>query len=970
MNKAIHLAAVFFSCLFMVIGCTAVLAQNDDSQQSLKLEEAFLAAKAYSSTGQTDSCEYILELLKVDYDQFTTEQQLEFLYIMTDLKYSVGQFIHSIEYAKNYIDLINSSKLDNEKDKANIQVYLGLSYYFIDELGLSIDAYLEALAIYKKSQDRFGVALSYYNVGKTYADLKDYEKSIAYLSQAIQELKSQPQKENRIVTWYAQLANVLIKANKLTKAESILDSASILLEQSDLKINPFNLYITYGRLFAQKKNILAAEEFLYKAIELAEERDNINQSIEALNTLSFLYNENKRYSETIALLEHFINKQRDIQSYQTRLTQLEARLYEAYVETHQYKEAIILHEEFTYLRDSMSTLELYNQMKQAEIRSQAAKQATENELLKKQDELNQQTIRAQNTLLISSLLVLVLVIVIAIIIYRASVTNKRLSKQNQQQADRLIQLDAAKSRFFANISHDLRTPMTLIMGGIEQVLENNDVFLTDKAARQLKIGLKNGERILHLTNEINELIKLEDSKLAISPRYIDIDEMLNLFVQMFSSMAEMKGVHLAYSRTIFKGSTIIHADPHHFEKVLFNLITNGLKHTKEKDSLTVSLSQDNGNLVISIVDTGEGIPEQNVPYIFDRYYQAPDTTFKTQEGFGIGLALVKEIIDKHQAKIEVNSKLGIGTEFKISIHQENVSPNKVANLSNLEYSYEKRDLFRDIDDSLSSDKPLVHIESIQNDARHSTKKKTILIVEDHPEVRDYIYDIIAEHYTVLTAANGKRALRVLEKDKVDLIITDLMMPWFDGFELLEQLKQNDRLKRIPALVLSARTSDEDKERVLSKGVNDFLCKPFKPKELLKRIENLLNRSEWNNNNEEALFINNAETVDEVESSLLKNVEQLILANIHDPNLSINFLAEKVYVSERKFYRLIKKLTGTTPYEYLKEVRLQYANRIILEKKLTSTSEVARMIGMKNVSNFNNQFKKRFGKKPSDLMPET
>jgi YesN/AraC family two-component response regulator len=220
----------------------------------------------------------------------------------------------------------------------------------------------------------------------------------------------------------------------------------------------------------------------------------------------------------------------------------------------------------------------------------------------------------------------------------------------------------------------------------------------------------------------------------------------------------------------------------------------------------------------------------------------------------------------------------------------------------------------------------------------------------------------------MTAENGQRALKLLETKKVDLVITDLMMPFIDGFELLERFKNDENLSKIPILVLSARTSEEDKEKVLSKGVNDFLCKPFNTKELLTRINNLLTKkTKWNKENHQAISLNDTHLLVELEKNLLEKVERKIIANIDDPNLSVKDLADEIAVSERKFYRLIKKLTNITPFEYIKEVRLQYVKKLLTEKKLSNSSEAAKLIGMNNVSHFNVQFKKRFGKKLSDIL---
>lgn len=954
----------------LLLLCLTFIGVFSIEAQSLKeqppIDSLLKLSKFQISKNNLDSANYYLNILEERYSRLDYDQKGLFLYQKVNWCKSSGNYLGSLEFANEYLQQ-SKRELFTPDNQANVLVFKGLNYYFLDEISLSIDAFFEAQKIYQKQNNEFGEILCHYNIGKSYKVIKDFDNATFHIGLAISSIKNHPDQIYRLAGWYKVMASTLTRDSKPEKAKFYLDSAlsaSVKFNRGAESLS--GIFEEYGFIYHTEGKYDEAIYNLKKAIELAKESGETSQIIECSMKLAEIYNEINKPQETINLVKPLIADEIRKGRYQTRIIDLEKHLFNAYSSLSMYEEAVELTKDLKYLSDSVNILQTRNQVKQAEIRSKAAQQAVDFELLKKQDELNQQTIRSQNIMLIASLVVIMLVIVIAVIVYRAAVINKRLSKENKDQADRLIQLDEAKSRFFANISHDLRTPMTLIMGGIQQVLENDDIYLNTKAEKQLKVGLKNGERIIHLTNEINELIKMEDSKLAIHPQYIDLDEMLNLFVQMFSSMAEIKGVHLAYSRTIFEGSSVVYVDPHHFEKVLFNLITNGLKHTRENDSLTVSLAKLEKELVVSVLDTGEGIPEENVPYIFERYYQAPDTTFKTHEGFGIGLALVKEILDKHKAKIEVSSKLNIGTEFKIYLPQENIPVDLVTPLSKLAYSDEKRVLFKDIEEITEDSKPVVHLEEISN-RKNGGKKKTVLLVEDHPEVRDYIYDIISDKYAVITAPNGGRALKILEKDSVDLIITDLMMPWFDGFELLEQLSSNEKLKKIPTLVLSARTSEEDKERVLQKGVNDFLSKPFNPKELLQRMENLINKSDWNNANPDALFINNKETLDEVESALIKKVDALILEKIDDPELGVNYLADQISVSERKFFRLIKKLTGSTPLEYIKEVKLQYANKLLKEKNMKSPSEVARLIGMNNVSHFNTQFKKRFGKKPADLI---
>ncbi|WP_139793701.1 response regulator [Reichenbachiella faecimaris] len=878
----------------------------------------------------------------------------ELLYNRVKSEYLSGNYLESISLAREFI--FRYPKKDSLLGYT--YSYLGNAYYQFDDYDIALDCYFKAKKIYDSEKRYSEVSKVLSSVGLIYNNLEDYDEALKYYVQANELLKKnnvQAESHN-----YTQIARLYTRNENYAMAQLYLDSAlKLALTQNKLKDQYYAQRSLGYNFFIQEKYSEAYFNY-QKAYDGYLSINSIDHSLDCSLKLAYIHYNLKEYSEVYRLCESQIPIAYNIGDLNAAVF-FSRLMYKALIKDEKYKEAIFVQENFKQIEDSIERIQNNSYKYKIQMRLETEKRANENELLKQQKIADQETIRAQNILLYSVGLGLFLVVVIALIIYRTYLINKRLSFKIQQQSDRLKQLDEAKSRFFANISHDLRTPLTLIMGGIEQVLKSEDLLLTEKAERQLKTGLLNGERIIHLTNEINELIKLEDGKLAINKKYVDIDKMLNLFVKMFNSMAELKGVHLSYSKSIFEGDSYVHIDPSQFEKVLFNLITNALKHTKKDDSVTVALNKDGDQLLISVIDSGEGIPEQNLPYIFERYYQAPDTTFKTQEGFGIGLALVKEIINKHDANIQVKSKLGQGSEFIITIQQESVPSENLTQLYALTYSDQTRVLFRELDEPLGNDNPIVNVN------KRSSDKATLLIVEDHPEVREFIQNIVEKKYNVLTAPNGQKALKVLDKEEVDLIITDLMMPWFDGFELLEKLKESDKLRKIPALVLSARTSEEDKTKVLSQGVNDFLCKPFNPEELLKRIENLLNRKEiWNNNNEGALFINNQQTLDEIEQSLLKKVEHLILEKIDDPNLSVNYLADQIAVSERKFYRMIKKMTDSTPFEFIKEVRMQYALQILKEKNVSSASEVAKAIGMNNVSHFNTQFKKRFGKTPIEF----
>ncbi|WP_420581681.1 response regulator [Reichenbachiella sp.] len=954
-----NLTKYLASSLFLIL-CLAgptSLGQKNNKTQSF---EDFV--KIYDSLVYSNELDLAYNLLTeekyhLDRNGDYNDLYYSILYKRIKDQYKKGNYIESITLSRSLI----SSYPKTDSLLADTYAYLANSYYTFKDYEIALDFYFKAKNIYGKIGDYKNVAHIIGNIGLIYNNLKEYERAISYYEQQKAFLAKHGLEVGAYV--YIQMARLHTRNKNFELSEIYLDSAvSAAHHQSDI-IGELYAIRSKGYNYYSQDRFSEAKPFYEEAYEKYLSLGNTNLALDCSRKLAYIHYYSKEFDEAISLSETMLSI-----AYSTNnlsdVVLFSKIIYKALIAQERYKEAVFIQQSFKQAEDSIKSIQLESHKYKIQMQFDAEKRSAENELLKQQKIADQETIRAQNILLISVCIGLILVVLIALIIYRTYITNKKLTGTIQKQSDRLKQLDEAKSRFFANISHDLRTPLTLIMGGIEQVLKSEDLLLTEKAERQLKTGLLNGERIVHLTNEINELIKLEDGKLIVHKQFVDVDKMLKVFVRLFDSIAEMKGIHLSYSKSIFDGSAILHIDPSQFEKVIFNLITNAFKHTKKDDFITLSLNKGDNCLIISVIDSGEGIPEQNIPYIFERYYQAPETTFSTQEGFGIGLALVKEIIHKHGAKIDVKSKLGEGSEFIISIPQENISSEQSIHLPDLAFTSKTRELFKEMDEPELSETPVVNISGSES----KEDKKTILLVEDHPEIRDFIQSLIESKYHVLTAQNGKRALKVLDKEKVDLIITDLMMPWFDGFELLEKLKGDENLRKIPALVLSARTSEEDKSRVLSQGVNDFLCKPFKPEELLQRIENLLDQKElWNNNKEAALFINNPETLADIEKSLIKKVESLIFDRIDDPNLSVNHLADQIAVSERKFYRMIKKMTDSTPFEFIKEIRLQYANRILKEKKVSSASEVAKSIGMNNVSHFNTQFKKRFGKTPAEFI---
>jgi CheY-like chemotaxis protein len=251
--------------------------------------------------------------------------------------------------------------------------------------------------------------------------------------------------------------------------------------------------------------------------------------------------------------------------------------------------------------------------------------------------------------------------------------------------------------------------------------------------------------------------------------------------------------------------------------------------------------------------------------------------------------------------------------------------------------------------------------------KKTPQEKSILIVDDHPEIRYHLREILEDNYHIIEAAHGLEALDILNSKKIDLIISDLMMPWMDGFELLKAINVNEDFRKIPILVVSARISDEDQQKVLDEGVNDYLKKPFHKTELISRINNMLDRRERFEQNVDVFsLLSDKQNNGSYETDILAKVESLVMARIGDSNLSVFDLADAMAASERQVYRLMKDMTGLTPLEYITEIRLKYADYLMRKGKVRNATEAAKSIGINNVTTFNKQYEKKFGVKPSTL----
>ena len=528
-------------------------------------------------------------------------------------------------------------------------------------------------------------------------------------------------------------------------------------------------------------------------------------------------------------------------------------------------------------------------------------------------------------------------------------TEQELMHLKAEQAEELAKLDRMKTNFLTNISHELRTPLSLLIGPIQQLMEQGD-DVPDGWKQRLRVAQRNGLRLRELVEQVLDLTRLDAKEMNLKVKPTDLDYLLHLLCESFESMAKQNSSDLSYNRT--EGLEPVFIDRDKLEKVLTNLISNAIRHTKNA-SITLQLINHDSQIEIVVSDTGEGISQEKLPHIFERFLTTADQNRLGVGGIGVGLAITKEFVEIHNGTIDVDSTVGKGTTFTIMLKkgtdhfpESTVIDSEANPRAGSEY-------FEEID-----------IEPTILPLRQpdDNSKPVLLVVEDNRDMQFYIRDVLGDQVAVHTAENGEEGRKMMALHKPDLIITDIMMPKMDGFEFAEWVKSQSEHMLTPIIVLSARAELEDRIKGFSIGVQDYLIKPFNPQELRVRVGNLLNFKRARDRFEER------EEPEELngDQQLLEDL-RVFVSNRLDEEISVEQLAEAVHLSRRQLYRKLKSLTGFTPAQFTREIRLQQALTFLQQQKAGTISEIAHSVGFSTPGYFSRLFKERFGSSPGEYL---
>lgn len=578
--------------------------------------------------------------------------------------------------------------------------------------------------------------------------------------------------------------------------------------------------------------------------------------------------------------------------------------------------------------------------------------ANANVLLMQNEEMNKQTARLnalhgkvdtylvqynhQKMYIVLFSIILLLLIGIMVYIYRTILMKRRIEEEANK----------AKLQFFTNISHELRTPLTLIADPVNYIIHDDN--LNSQQRSMLQIVQRNVLVLTQLVSEILDFRKVQNGKMELRLSDFNLAESMKQWIKLFSASAQKK--HIAISMDA-PDTIMLRADQDKIERICYNLLSNALKYTSEGGEISLTAKEENGRVMISVADNGCGISSDELPYIFDRFYQAKNAG----RGTGIGLAIVKAFTELHHGEVSATSIEGKGSTFTIHIPVR-----------------QKGEVTNQPTEKIE---PLVEpssAEEVPNQARHideliqpyQTDKPEVLIIDDNIDIRTYLRSVLSEKYNVSEAADGKVGLELARKIVPDIVLSDIMMPVMDGLAFCQQLKTDKAISHIPVILLTARSLDEQRAEGYEHGADAYLSKPFSLRLLFSRIDNLIQSRKklsklFSNSDENDAF---EKLSNETDKTFAAQLRKIIQDNLSDNEFNVERIGDEIGLSRVQLYRKVKALTGYSPVEMLRKARLTRARHLLRTTEKT-VSEVAYAVGFSTPSYFSKCYKDEFGESP-------
>ncbi|MDD4593040.1 MAG: ATP-binding protein [Parabacteroides sp.] len=781
----------------------------------------------------------------------------------------------------------------------------------LGNIGLMLGYYNEAEKHFREAlkdeialKSLIGQAINYANLGSIFEKSHQYDSAYVYFNKSL-ELNRNAKSELGIGLCLIYLGELYEKEQKYELAKAEYQKAYELMAQLSDKWHWLEACLSNARIHLITDDIPKFQRY----IQLAE---SVANQIKSPEHLAAVY-----------LLKHDHN-----------------------IRQGNHKLALQHYKQHKAMQDSVQGIQKANQYMDIRLGYEQSKNALQIQQVEEAGKMEQQ--KKQFVIYLSWLIVMVSFVITALLYYayrQRTRSNKILKKLEQTRTD-----------FFTNITHEFRTPLTVIQGLNRQMQQKENLCEKEKTAFRAAID-RQSNNLLTLINQLLDIAKLKRGADAPEWKRGDIIAYLQMTAEAFRLYAGEKEINLLfYSEMPTSEMDFI---PSYIDKIVCNLLSNSIKHTEAggKIDFVVSKGRRPDTISIRISDSGEGIPQEDLKRIFDFFYQSPEA--KNSSGTGIGLAFTQLMVEKMNGKIEVESQLGRGSVFTVQLPLENRRLPYVLPLEKDEKPFsvlsQKQNMVFQNDEQP---------ESLDSEA-HGVQP-LVLLVEDNRDIALYLKSLLAERYKVITARNGEEGLNVAEKSIPDLVITDVMMPVKDGYQLACEMKQNMLLNHIPVIMLTAKSSDEDRIKGLRCGVEAYIRKPFQQEELLIHIENIFeNRRILKEKYMSSITRSGSENKLDNDANLkfLQTISNIIHLEINNPELNSTFLADKMAMSISQLSRKINGITGYSTISYVLQLKLNKARRMLSDDNIP-VAEVSDACGFYDASYFSRVFKKEFGVSPS------
>lgn len=870
----------------------------------------------------------------------------------------------NFEQAKRYFtkSLALYSALDDKNEMAGSSINLGISYENLGYLSKALSYYFEALKLDESTGYKEGEAYDYNAIAIVYKKKGDLLKALEFHKKALsinREMKSEYDEASTLVN----VSMVYKELGRFDEALSALNKSLKTFEALDhLRGQTITLH-NIGAVYLKQSKPNEAIKYFNQSLKAGEGSPYERSLLENLAFLADAYIKSNDADRAVKIASKALPIAEEKNSIE-HLSHLNRILYDVYKLKNNHKAALYHYEYYISFKDSLAAKEKDLAYKELQTKYETQKKEQQIELLNKEKTLQAANIEKKTLLqyfLMGLIFLVVVFSVILIIVYRKRQNAKRMLlseqlKNKKIEAERLLELDHLKSRFFANIAHEFRTPLTLITGPVENLLEEvRNKYYKD----QLTLVKKNASRLLRLINQLLDLSKLESgiTKLELSKQ--DFISFIKGITFSFQSLADEKDIRLEIHSDI--DSRLMDFDRDKLEKIMYNLLSNAFKFTPQLGKISVVLDkikkEEKDWMRVKISDTGVGIPGKDLPMIFNRFYQSDNAQTRNVEGSGIGLALTKELVELHGGEIMAESVLGISTSIYFTL------PIKNQETVEISFTEETNLVISEIDDLIVnaplSERPEALLGMIE-------KSEIVLVIEDNAEVRNFIRSSLSGAYQILEASNGDEGLLIAKEQVPDIIISDVMMPGKDGYETCRLLKQDEKTSHIPVILLTAKSGIESKLEGLETGADDYLSKPFNTRELLVRIKNLLtSRKKLREKYLDIVLENKAnEKVAPIEDAFLTRIREIVESHLDDELFSIEDLSREVGMSRTQVHRKLKALTNQSASQFMRMVRLHHA-KSLLKKGRYNVSEVAYKVGFNSSTYFSTCYAEFYGYAPSE-----